>query len=94
MHRRLAACWPKPPRSPHHGPCVQAERWLRLSSSLLELVGFPRIDKILAKSKEYVACKEKNGDVDPFGPDGQPHFEIDFVVCVPYQPIHRLDNVY
>ena len=64
-----------------------------LHSGLLELVGFPRIDKNLAKSKEYVAFKEKNGNVDPFGPDGQPHFEIDFVVCVPYQPIHKPHNV-
>ena len=54
-----------------------------LHSGLLELVGFPRIDKNLAKSQEYVAFKEQNGNVDPFGPDGQPHFEIDFVVRVP-----------
>lgn len=53
-----------------------------LHSGLLELVGFPRIDKRLAKNEEYVAFKERNGDVDPFGPDGQPHFEIDFVVRV------------
>ena len=54
-----------------------------LHSGLLELVGFPRIDKNLAKSEEYVAFKEKNGNVDPFGPDGQPHFEIDLVVRGP-----------
>ncbi|KAF2498751.1 glucose-methanol-choline oxidoreductase-like protein [Lophium mytilinum] len=50
-----------------------------MSSGLLELVGFPRIDEYLARSKEYVAFKKANGDVDPFGPAGQPHFEIDFV---------------
>jgi len=50
-----------------------------MSSGLLELVGFPRIDEYLMRSKEYVAAKEANGGVDPFGPGGQPHFEIDFV---------------
>ncbi|KAF2144347.1 GMC oxidoreductase [Aplosporella prunicola CBS 121167] len=48
-------------------------------SGLLELVGFPRIDHLLAKNKDYVAAKERNGGLDPFGPGGQPHFEIDFV---------------
>jgi choline dehydrogenase len=51
-----------------------------LGSGLLELVGFPRIDEYLNQSKEYVAEKKRNGGVDPFGPGGQPHFEIDFVV--------------
>lgn len=51
-----------------------------IASGLLELVGFPRIDKYLETSKEYVEYKKKNGGVDPFGPGGQPHFEIDFVV--------------
>lgn len=50
-----------------------------LSSGLLELVAFPRCDDAFMTSKEYVAYKEKNGGVDPFGPGGQPHFEIDFV---------------
>jgi choline dehydrogenase-like flavoprotein len=54
-----------------------------MSSGLLELVGFPRIDEYLATSKEYVAAKEANGGIDPFGPAGQPHFEIDFVVSFP-----------
>ncbi|KAF2247854.1 GMC oxidoreductase [Trematosphaeria pertusa] len=49
------------------------------SSGLLELVGFPRIDSYLANSKEYNKYKKANGGVDPFGPGGQPHFEIDFV---------------
>ncbi|PSN64124.1 glucose-methanol-choline oxidoreductase-like protein [Corynespora cassiicola Philippines] len=49
------------------------------SSGLLELVGFPRIDSYLANSKEYVEFKKNNDGVDPFGPGGQPHFEIDFV---------------
>lgn len=53
-----------------------------LSSGLLELVGFPRVDEYLKNSKEYVEYKEKNGGVDPFGPAGQPHFEIDFVVRI------------
>lgn len=51
-----------------------------IASGLLELVGFPRIDDYLETSKEYVEYKRKNGGVDPFGPGGQPHFEIDFVV--------------
>lgn len=51
-----------------------------LSSGLLDLVGFPRIDEYLTQSKEYVSFKKSNGGVDPFGPGGQPHFEIDFVV--------------
>ena len=49
------------------------------SSGLLELVGFPRIDEYLERNKEYVAAKAKNGGLDPFGPGGQPHFEVDFV---------------
>jgi choline dehydrogenase len=50
-----------------------------LSSGLLELVAFPRCDDAFATSKEYLAAKAANGGVDPFGPAGQPHFEIDFV---------------
>ncbi|KAL6709906.1 hypothetical protein ACN47E_000691 [Coniothyrium glycines] len=50
-----------------------------IASGLLELVGFPRIDKYLETSKEYVEYKKNSGGVDPFGPGGQPHFEIDFV---------------
>jgi choline dehydrogenase len=50
-----------------------------LSSGLLELVGLPRIDERLATRPEYVEFKAKNGGVDPFGPGGQPHFEVDFV---------------
>ena len=48
-------------------------------SGLLELVGFPRVDKRLEAYPEYLKMKEANGGLDPFGPDGQPHFEIDFV---------------
>jgi choline dehydrogenase len=55
-----------------------------LSSGLLELVAFPRVDERLNKIKEYVKAKQANGGKDPFGPAGQPHFEIDFVVCVNY----------
>jgi choline dehydrogenase len=68
---------------PMHDGAVSAYRWKKggpYSSPLLELVGFPRIDKYLETSKEYVEYKKKNGNVDPFGPGGQPHFEIDFVV--------------
>ena len=50
-----------------------------LHSGLLELVGFPRIDERLNAYREYKLAKEANGGPDPFGPDGQPHFEVDFV---------------
>ncbi|KAI1612173.1 glucose-methanol-choline oxidoreductase [Exophiala viscosa] len=50
-----------------------------LSSGLLELVAFPRADEWFEKSKDYREYKAKNGGVDPFGPGGQPHFEVDFV---------------
>jgi len=50
------------------------------SSGLLELVAFPRADTWFESSKEIREYKAKNGGVDPFGPDGQPHFEVDFVV--------------
>lgn len=49
------------------------------SSPLLELVAFPRIDERLNKIAKYREYKEANGGVDPFGPKGQPHFEVDFV---------------
>ncbi|CAN8104561.1 unnamed protein product [Discula destructiva] len=49
------------------------------TSGLLEVVGLPRIDEWLEKDAEYVQLKKENGGVDPFGPGGQPHFEIDFV---------------
>jgi choline dehydrogenase-like flavoprotein len=52
-----------------------------LGSGLLELVAFPRVDHLLKNNKEYNAYKEQNGGKDPFGPDGQPHFEVDFVPC-------------
>ncbi|KAJ5679800.1 hypothetical protein N7462_008044 [Penicillium macrosclerotiorum] len=50
-----------------------------LGSGLLEIVGFPRIDERLARIKEYTKAKLDNGGKDPFGPAGQPHFQIDFV---------------
>ncbi|KAF2094699.1 glucose-methanol-choline oxidoreductase [Rhizodiscina lignyota] len=50
-----------------------------LSSGLLELVAFPRCDEQFKTSKQYVQYVEENGGVDPFGPVGQPHFEVDFV---------------
>jgi choline dehydrogenase-like flavoprotein len=53
-----------------------------LSSGLLELVAFPRIDEQLNRVPEYAKAKEENGGRDPFGRGGQPHFEIDFVVSI------------
>ncbi|RDA95710.1 hypothetical protein CP533_1085 [Ophiocordyceps camponoti-saundersi (nom. inval.)] len=50
-----------------------------VGSGLLELVGFPRIDSYLEKDAAYRRAKEANGGRDPFSPEGQPHFELDFV---------------
>ncbi|KAF9776094.1 hypothetical protein IL306_005759 [Fusarium sp. DS 682] len=50
-----------------------------VGSGLLELVGFPRIDERLEKHQSYREAKAANGGLDPFGPKGQPHFELDFV---------------
>ncbi|OBG24133.1 glucose-methanol-choline oxidoreductase [Mycobacterium sp. 852002-51057_SCH5723018] len=50
-----------------------------VGSGLLELIGFPRIDEYLEKDPTYRAAKAANGGRDPFSPEGQPHFEIDFV---------------
>ncbi|KAF7357696.1 GMC oxidoreductase [Mycena venus] len=61
---------------------VSAYRWKNTgpyTSGLLELVGLPRIDDRLRGIPEYEAAKAANGGKDPFGPAGQPHFEIDFV---------------
>ncbi|KAI5859366.1 putative GMC oxidoreductase [Durotheca rogersii] len=61
---------------------VSAYRWKNegpYTSGLLELVGLPRIDERLMRYPAYVAAREANGGLDPFGPGGQPHFEIDFV---------------
>lgn len=70
----------------HAGPlrdaAVSQYRWKStgaLASGLLELVGLPRIDERLARNPAYVAAKAANGGLCPFGPRGQPHFEIDFV---------------
>ncbi|PFH59501.1 hypothetical protein XA68_12261 [Ophiocordyceps unilateralis] len=57
-------------RDHHSGP---------VGSGLLELVGFPRIDSYLTKDAAYRRAKEANGGLDPFSPQGQPHFELDFV---------------
>jgi choline dehydrogenase len=48
-------------------------------SGLLEMVGLPRIDEQLNKYPAYREAKKANGGLDPFGPAGQPHFELDFV---------------
>ncbi|KAJ7347004.1 hypothetical protein DFH08DRAFT_780796 [Mycena albidolilacea] len=61
---------------------VSSYRWKNsgpYTSGLLELVGLPRIDDRLRGIPEYEAAKAANGGKDPFGPAGQPHFEIDFV---------------
>ncbi|EFX01567.1 glucose-methanol-choline oxidoreductase [Grosmannia clavigera kw1407] len=50
-----------------------------VGSGLLEMVGFPRIDKYLERDLDYVKAKKANGGLDPFSPEGQPHFELDFV---------------
>lgn len=50
-----------------------------VGSGLLEMVGFPRIDKYLEKDASYRKAKEANGGKDPFSPGGQPHFELGFV---------------
>lgn len=50
-----------------------------LGSGLLEMIGFPRVDKYLEKDPVYREAKAANGGSDPFSPEGQPHFEIDFV---------------
>jgi choline dehydrogenase len=50
-----------------------------VGSGLLEMVGFPRIDKYLEKDPDYRKAKAANGGRDPFSPQGQPHFELDFV---------------
>lgn len=50
-----------------------------LGSGLLEMVGFPRIDEYLEKDAAYHRAKAANGGKDPFCPEGQPHFELDFV---------------
>ncbi|PYH43762.1 GMC family oxidoreductase [Aspergillus saccharolyticus JOP 1030-1] len=67
---------------PAHDAAVSAYRRNRtgpVSSGLLELVGFPRIDARLHQSPAYRKAKAANGGRDPFGPAGQPHFELDFV---------------
>ncbi|RFU27761.1 hypothetical protein B7463_g8570, partial [Scytalidium lignicola] len=50
-----------------------------VGSGLLELVGFPRIDRCLNQYASYREAKAANRGLDPFGPGGQPHFELDFV---------------
>lgn len=50
-----------------------------MSSGLLELVGMTRIDEYLERDPQYVGARASNRGRDPFSPDGQPHFELDFV---------------
>ncbi|KAI0876461.1 hypothetical protein GGS24DRAFT_451499 [Hypoxylon argillaceum] len=50
-----------------------------LSSGMLELVGFPRIDDYFETDALYRERKAANAGLDPFCPEGQPHFELDFV---------------
>jgi choline dehydrogenase len=68
---------------PEHSAALQQyskDKTGPFSSALLELVAFPRIDERLMKYEVYREAKAKNGGRDPFGPEGQPHFEIDFLV--------------
>ncbi|CAJ2511888.1 Uu.00g075130.m01.CDS01 [Anthostomella pinea] len=67
---------------PEKAAALAAYEWKNkghLTSGLLEVIGLPRIDARLEKYSECVAAKEANGGKDPFGPAGQPHFEVDFV---------------
>ena len=57
-------------RKDHSGP---------VGSGLLEIFGFCRVDKYLEKDPTYRRAKAANGGLDPFSPEGQPHFELDFV---------------
>ncbi|WP_425172980.1 GMC family oxidoreductase [Mycobacterium sp.] len=50
-----------------------------VSSGLLEMCGYSRIDKYLEKDPIYREAKAANGGLDPFAPQGQPHLELDFV---------------
>ena len=50
-----------------------------IGSGLLEMIGFPRVDAYLEKDPIYREAKAANGGLDPFSPEGQPHFELDFV---------------
>jgi choline dehydrogenase len=50
-----------------------------LASSLLEMSGFARTDDRFKKCKEWREEEGKRGH-DPLGPQGQPHFEFDFLV--------------
>lgn len=50
---------------------------------MLELIGFSRINEWPQTDDRYIKYKKEHGGVDPFGPSGQPHFEIDFVVSIP-----------
>lgn len=50
-----------------------------VASGLLEMVGFPRLDDYFEKDPLYQRRKAENGGLDPFSPEGQPHFELDFV---------------
>lgn len=63
-----------------------------LSSTLLEMIGFPRIDEQLEMSQEYREAKKKNGGKDPFGPGGQPHFEVDFVVSTEISTVSHSED--
>ncbi|KAJ5142594.1 Glucose-methanol-choline oxidoreductase [Penicillium bovifimosum] len=67
---------------PDHDAAVEQynkDRTGPLASGLLEMIAFPRIDERLEQYEAYRQAKASNGGKDPFGPEGQPHFEIDFV---------------
>jgi choline dehydrogenase len=48
-------------------------------TGLLEMFGFCRVDNYLEKDPSYRKAKAANGGLDPFSPEGQPHFDLDFV---------------
>lgn len=67
---------------PKHDAAVAAyakDRSGPVGSGLLEMIGFPRVDEYLDKDPIYREAKAANGGLDPFSPEGQPHFELDFV---------------
>ncbi|OAP56363.1 hypothetical protein AYL99_09542 [Fonsecaea erecta] len=75
---------------PRHDKYLQQYRDSKtgpLTSGLLEVSAFARIEERLQTCKEWRTLKDTEGN-DPLGPEGQPHLEIDFVPCFakPFQP--------
>lgn len=59
-----------------------------MCSALLEFSGFARGDSRLQQCKEWREQKERNNGDDPLAPQGQPHWEFDFlpVFASPFLP--------